>query len=312
MLFYLDNWQSQVPRDDLPGQLPPPPGLQRPGLNENYGRELLELHTLGVDGGYSQDDVIAVARAFSGWSIYDTAKYAEFQFNPASHDRKEKVILGHTLPAGRGEQDGLDVIDILAHHPSTAKFISKKLAQRFVADDPPQALLDRMAATFTKTDGDLRAVLQTMFSSVEFMSEGAWQAKMKSPLEMVVSSVRAVNADVIDPTALAQRIADLGQPLYGKVEPNGYSNTGEAWTNTASVLGPINFATALLGGPMPGVKVDMSRFNFKDPSAVAGDLLGTAPSPQTLASIEKGIQSKEATPSLITMLVLSSPDFQRR
>jgi uncharacterized protein (DUF1800 family) len=312
MLFYLDNWQSQVPRDDLPGQIPPPPGVQRPGLNENYGRELMELHTLGVDGGYNQQDVVAVARAFSGWTIYDISKYAEFQFNPASHDRKEKVILGHTLPAGRGEQDGVDVIDILAHHPSTAKFISKKLAQRFVADDPPQALVDRMAATFTKTDGDLRAVLQTMFSSVEFMSEGAWQAKMKSPLEMVVSSVRAVNADVIDTTALAQRIADLGQPLYGKVEPTGYPNTGEAWTNTASVLGRINFATALLGGPMPGVKVDMSRFNFKDPSAVAGDLLGTAPSPQTLASIEKGIQSKEATPSLITTLVLSSPDFQRR
>jgi uncharacterized protein (DUF1800 family) len=312
MLFYLDNWQSQVPRDDLPGQLPPPPEARRPGLNENYGRELMELHTLGVDGGYTQEDVIAVARAFSGWSIFDTAKYAEFQFQPAFHDRKEKVILGHTLPAGRGEQDGLDVIDILAHHPSTAKFISKKLAQRFVADDPPQALVDRMAATFTKTDGDLRAVLQTMFSSVEFMSEGAWQTKMKSPLEMVVSSVRAVNGDVSDTTALAQRIADLGQPLYGKVEPTGYPNTGEAWTNTASILGRINFANALLGGPLAGVKVDMSRFNFKDPSAVAADLLSTAPSPQTLASIEKGIQSKEATPSLIGSLVLSSPDFQRR
>jgi uncharacterized protein (DUF1800 family) len=312
MLFYLDNWQSQVPRDDQPGFVPPPPGVQRPGLNENYGRELLELHTLGVNGGYTQEDVIAVARAFSGWSIYDIQKYAEFQFNPATHDRKEKVVLGHTLPAGRGEQDGLDVIDILVHHPSTAKFISKKLAQRFVADDPPQALIDRMAATFTKTDGDLRAVLQTMFSSVEFMSEGAWQAKMKSPLEMVVSSVRAVNADITDTTALAQRIADLGQPLYGKVEPTGYPNTGEAWTNTASVLGRINFATALLGGPMQGVKVDMSRFNFKDPSVVASDLLSTPPTPQTLASIEKGIQSKEATPSLITSLVLSSPDFQRR
>jgi uncharacterized protein (DUF1800 family) len=169
-----------------------------------------------------------------------------------------------------------------------------------------------MAATFTKTDGDLRAVLQTLFGSVEFMSEGALQAKLKSPLEMVVSALRVMNADVTDTFALAQRVADLGQPLYGKVEPTGYPNTGEAWTNTASVLGRINFATALLGGPMPGVKVDMSRFNFKDPSAVAGDLLGTAPSPQTLASIEKGIQSKEATPSLITTLVLSSPDFQRR
>ena len=168
MLFYLDNWQSQVPRDDIPF----PAGVRRPGLNENYGRELLELHTLGVDGGYTQQDVIAVARAFTGWTIYDPQKFAEFQFNPAMHDRKEKIVLGHTIPAVRGEQDGVEVIDILAHHPSTAKFISKKLAQRFVADDPPKALVDRMAATFTKTDGDLRAVMQTMFKSPEFLSEG--------------------------------------------------------------------------------------------------------------------------------------------
>jgi uncharacterized protein (DUF1800 family) len=312
MLFYLDNWQSQVPRDDQPGQPQPPPGAQRPGLNENYGRELMELHTLGVDGGYTQQDVIAVARAFSGWTIYDTGKYSEFQFNPAGHDRKEKVVLGHTLPAGRGEQDGLDVIEILAHHPSTAKFISKELAQRFVADDPPQALVDRMAATFTKTDGDLRAVLQTMFSSVEFMSEGAWQSKIKSPFEMVVSSVRALDADVTDTFALAQKVSDLGEPLYGKIEPTGYPNTGEAWTNTASVLGRINFATALVNGPFAGVKIDVSRFNFKNPATVAGELLNTAPSTQTLASIEKGIRDKEATPSLLSTLVLSSPDFQRR
>src|SRR5262245_39467627 len=154
MLYYLDNWQSQVPREDLPV----PPGVRRPGLNENYGRELLELHTLGVDGGYTQDDVIAVARAFSGWTIYDPQKFAEFQFNPAVHDRKDKVILGQPIPAMGGEQDAVEVIDILAHHPSTAKFISRKLAQRFVADEPPQALVDRMAATFMKSDGDLRAV----------------------------------------------------------------------------------------------------------------------------------------------------------
>lgn len=178
------------------------------------------------------------------WQIvekYPTPKYAEFQFNPAWHDRKEKVILGHMLPPGRGEQDGLDVLDILAHHPSTAKFISKKLAQRFVADNPPQQLVDRMAATFTKTDGDLRAVLQTMFNSAEFLSEGAWQAKLKSPLEAVVGAARALNAEVTDTFGLAQRIADLGEPLYGKVEPTGYPNTGEIWTNTASLLGRINF-----------------------------------------------------------------------
>jgi len=308
MLYYLDNWQSQVPRDDIPF----PPGLRRPGLNENYGRELLELHTLGVDGGYTQNDVLAVARAFSGWTIYDPQKFAEFQFNPASHDRKEKVVLGHAIPAMGGEQDAVEVIDILAHHPSTAKFISKELAQRFVSDDPPQTLVDRMAATFTKTDGDLRAVLQTMFSSPEFLSEGAWQAKIKSPLEMVVGAVRALNADVTDVFILAQKIADLGEPLYGKLEPTGYPNTGAAWTNTASVLGRINFATALTAGQIAGVKVDIGRFNFKGPAAVAGEVLNMPPPPSMLTAIEKGVQGKEATPSILAALVISSPDFQRR
>jgi len=308
MLYYLDNWQSQAPREDLPF----PAGVRRPGLNENYGRELLELHTLGVGGGYSQDDVVAVARAFTGWTIYDLQKFAEFQFNPAGHDRKEKKLLGHTIPAMGGEQDGLQVIDILAHHPSTATFISQKLAQRFVADDPPPGLVERMAVTFGKTDGDLRAVLQTMFRSTEFMSEGAWRAKLKSPLEMVVSAVRALNADVTDTFGLAQGIADLGQPLYGKVEPTGYPNGGDAWMSTAGVLGRINFATALVAGQVPGLKVDLSRFNVKDPPTVAGELLSVAPSPSMLAAIEQGMRGTEATPSTLATLVLSSPDFQRR
>ena len=255
---------------------------------------------------------MAVARAFSGWTIYDPQKFAEFQFNPAVHDRKEKVVLGHAIPAMGGEQDAVEVIDILAHHPSTAKFISKELAQRFVSDDPPQTLVDRMAATFTKTDGDLRAVLQTMFSSPEFLSEGAWQAKIKSPLEMVVGAVRALNADVTDVFILAQKIADLGEPLYGKLEPTGYPNTGAAWTNTASVLGRINFATALTAGQIAGVKVDISGFNFKGPAAVAGEVLNMPPPPSMLTAIEKGVQGKEATPSILAALVISSPDFQRR
>jgi uncharacterized protein (DUF1800 family) len=308
MLFYLDNWQSQVQRDDVPL----PPGGRRPGLNENYGRELMELHTLGVNGGYTQDDVIAVARAFTGWTIFDLQRFAEFQFNPGMHDRKEKVVLGHTIPAMGAEQDALQVIDILAHHPSTAKFISRKLAQRFVADDPPQALVDRMADTFMKTDGDLRAVLQTLFTSTEFLSVGAWQAKLKSPLEMVISAVRSLNADMSDAFPLAQRIADLGEPLYGKLEPTGYLNTGEAWANTASVLGRINFSTALVTGQIPGLKVDISRFNFQKPNVVARELLSFTPSQTSLDAIEKGIENKEATPSNLVMLVLSSPDFQRR
>jgi uncharacterized protein (DUF1800 family) len=228
------------------------------------------------------------------------------------HDRKEKVVLGHTIPAMGGEQDGLQVIDILAHHPSTAKFISRKLAQRFVADDPPQSLVNRMADTFSKTDGDLRAVLQTMFSSAEFMSEGAWESKLKSPLEMVVSTIRALNADVMDALPLGQRIADLGEPLYGKLEPTGYPNTGEAWANTASVLSRINFATAIVSGQIFGVKVDISRFNFKKPDVVAHEILNMPPSPSTLKAIEQGLESKEATPSNLTTLVISSPEFQKK
>jgi uncharacterized protein (DUF1800 family) len=151
-----------------------------------------------------------------------------------------------------------------------------------------------------------------MFRSTEFLSEGAWQAKIKSPLEVAVSAVRALNADVTDTFTLAQRIADFGEPLYGKLEPTGYPNTGEAWTNTASVLGRMNFATALASGQVSGVKVDISRFNFKEPAVVASGLLGMAPSPSMLAAIEKGIQGREATPSILATLVISSPDFQRR
>lgn len=312
MLIYLDNNQSQAPRDDAPAlDVKGAPG-RRPGINENYGRELMELHTLGVDGGYTQDDVIAVARAFTGWTVFDPGRYAEFQFNPGVHDRKEKLVLGHLLPAGRGEQDGLDVIEILAHHPSTARFISKELAQRFVADDPPQALVDRMAATFIKTDGDLRAVMATLFSSTEFLSEGAWQAKMKSPLEMVVSAVRALNVDATEVLPFAERIANIGEPLYGKVEPTGYPNTGESWNSNAGVLGRINFAIALTSGQFAGVKPDISKFNFKTPAAVAEELLGISPSQETVAAIEKSVEGKEATPSMIAATVLGSPEFQRR
>jgi uncharacterized protein (DUF1800 family) len=309
MLYYLDNWQSQAPREDLP---PLPNGARRPGLNENYGRELMELHTLGVDGGYTQADVVAVARAFTGWTIYDLQKLAEFQFTPAVHDRKEKIVLGHTMPAMRGEQDGLQVIDILAHHPSTARFISRQLAQRFVADTPPPALVDRMAATFTRTDGDLRAVVETMLKSPEFLSEGAWRAKVKSPLELVVSSVRATGAEVSDTFALAQRIAGLGQPLYGKLEPTGYPNTSEAWTNTASILGRINFEVALAAGQIPGVTVPLKRFSSMPPAGVAAELLDVAPPASLVSAIEKGVQGKEPAPSLLLPLVMSSPDFQRR
>ena len=228
------------------------------------------------------------------------------------HDFGEKTVLGHKIAAGGGEQDGLQVIDILAHHPSTAKFISRELAQRFVADDPPQALVDRMAQTFTKTDGDLRAVLETMFTSPEFFSEGAWQAKIKSPFEMVVSAVRAMGGEASDTFTLVQKIADLGEPLYNKLEPTGYPNTGDAWLSTAGIMGRMNFSAALASGLVPGVTVDPSRLAGKDEPAIARDLLGRDASPQTQAALEKGLEGKDRTPPFIASLVLGSPDFQRR
>lgn len=254
MLFYLDNWQSVGAAADRPGR-GAGAGQQRRGLNENYGRELLELHTLGVDGGYTQKDVTEVARCFTGWSIFQPQRSGTFQFQPRQHDNGEKTVLGVTIPAGGGEKDGEKVLDIVARHPSTARFISRKLAQRFVADDPPAGLVDRMAATFLKTDGDLRAVMNTMLASKEFWSVGAFQSKTKSPLELVASAVRASNANVDFASALVKQVSDLGEPLYRKVEPTGYSNSSRAWMNTAGLMARMNFALQLSSNKVPGVTV---------------------------------------------------------
>jgi uncharacterized protein (DUF1800 family) len=326
MLYYLDNWQSVAPGgveigpfaptrgffNGVPNALIPGPFSRAAhGLNENYGREVMELHTLGVNGGYTQADVIAVARCFTGWTVR-SPENPEFVFAPFIHDFQEKTVLGRKIPAGRGEEDGVQVIDLLARHPATAKFVSRKLAQRFVADEPPAALVDRMAQTFTKSDGDLRAVMQTMFESPEFFSEGAWRSKIKSPLEVVVSTVRAANAAVTDTNALVQKISDMGQPLYGKIEPTGYPNTGDAWLSTAGLMGRMNFSTAIASGLVPGVRVETARWDGKDKPAIARDLLGHEPTPATLTAIETGLQGKDATPPFIASLILSSPDFQRR
>jgi uncharacterized protein (DUF1800 family) len=252
MLFFLDNWQSVAP--NLP--LPRGPNAQRRGLNENYGRELLELHTLGVDGGYTQKDVTEVARCFTGWSIDRPQLGGGFLFTPRLHDRGEKIVLGVKIPAGGGIEDGEKVLDIVAHHPSTAHFISKKLAQRFVADNPPPALVERMAQTFLKSDGDIRAVLRTMFDSREFWSEGAFRSKMKSPLEMVVSAVRASNGNVDFATGLVNQVAQMGEPLYRKQEPTGYSNTGNEWMNSAGLMARMNFALQLASNKVQGVTVE--------------------------------------------------------
>jgi uncharacterized protein (DUF1800 family) len=272
MLFYLDNWQSVGPNAPIGGR-GQKKGAAR-GLNENYGRELLELHTLGVDGGYSQKDVTETARCFTGWTIQNPQRGGVFQFNPRMHDNDEKTVLGVTIPAGGGINDGEKILDIVAHHPSTARFISKKLAIRFVADEPPDALIERMADTFRKTDGDLRAVMKTMIDSKEFFSEGAYRSKMKSPLELVASAVRAVNGDVRLAFPLAQQIAQLGQPLYRKQEPTGYSNSSMEWMNAGGLVGRMNFALQLADNKVPGVKVDPSKAARPD-DPVAGIALGS-------------------------------------
>jgi len=271
MLFYLDNWQSVGP--DAPRPRNPNNKQARRGLNENYGRELLELHTLGVDGGYTQKDVTEVARCFTGWTINQPQRGGKFAFNPRLHDNGEKTVLGVTIPAGGGESDGEKVLDIVARHPATAHFISHKLAQRFVADEPPAALVDRMAQTFLKSGGDIREVMRTMLASKEFWSVGAYRSKMKSPLEMVASAVRAVNGDVDFAFPLVNQVAQLGEPLYRKQEPTGYSNSSAEWVNTAGLLARMNFVLQLANNKVPGVKVETA--SAAKPEGPAGIALGS-------------------------------------
>src|SRR5580698_375397 len=314
MLFYLDNWQSVAP--DVVRHA----GGKKPtrGLNENYGRELLELHTLGVDGGYTQKDVTEVARCFTGWTIKNPQGGSTFTYNDRFHDKGEKIVLGVTIPAGGGKDDGEKVLDILAKNPATARFISKKLAQRFVADNPPQDLVNRMTQTFLETNGDIRSVLSTMLTSKEFLSQGAYQAKVKTPFEMIVSSVRATGAQVNYAFPLAKRIEDLGQPLYRKLEPTGYSNANAEWINSAALLARMNFALDLTQNKVQGTKVDQARFK-DDPAHTARLMLFTNPTAPTRDAIDKAIaEQKEKnpkaapSPALVAGLVIGSPDFQRR
>ncbi len=305
MLFFLDNWESVGP-----AQPQRRGNTKRPvrGLNENYGRELMELHTLGVDGGYTQKDVTEVARCFTGWTIRQPRQGGDFFYNDRVHDKGEKTVLGVKIPAGGGQDDAEKVLDILARHPATARFISKKLAQRFVADDPPQKLIDKMAKTFRDKNGDIREVMKTMLTSDEFFSQAAYRAKVKTPFEMIVSAVRATGAQVDFAFPLARQIADLGEPLYRKLEPTGYSDVNSEWVNSAALLARMNFALSLAQNKVPGSKMDASLFNGSS-DEVARQVLFTDARPETLAAIDKQVQSAKAP---MVGLLLGSPDFQRR
>jgi uncharacterized protein (DUF1800 family) len=265
-----------------------------------------------VNGGYTQKDVTEVARCFTGWTMLEPRKGGTFFYNDKLHDKGEKVVLGHVIPAGGGMEDGEKVLDILATHPSTAHFISKELAQRFVADNPPDALVETMAQTFLATNGDIREVMKTMLDSKEFWSQGAYRAKLKTPFEMVASSVRALGANVTDAWALANQVGNLGEPLYRKQEPTGYSNLNSEWVNSAALLNRMNFALQLAKNGVEGVKVDIRRFG-NNPETVAKTLMYRSASSQTRSAINKALKDqKQKTPALVAGLVIGSPDFQRR
>ena len=224
------------------------------GLNENYARELLELHTLGVDGGYTQQDVIEVARALTGWSVDGPRQGGGFVFRAQAHDAGAKIVLGHRLRAGRGIEDGEEVLDIVSRHPSTAMHISRKLVVRLVSDDPPDDLVERAAATFRRTDGDIREVVQTIVTAPEFFSRRAYRAKVKSPFEVTVSALRALGAQADTTPFTGALVARLGQPLYGHQAPNGWPETGAAWINTGAILNRINLGIVVASGRVPGAR----------------------------------------------------------
>jgi uncharacterized protein (DUF1800 family) len=281
MLYYLDQWQSvadsgrrtlaqpriaqvrPAQRAAVRRRLTPEQqqrldnaAARRPrGINENYARELMELHTLGVDGGYTQQDVMEVARALTGWTLTRGPQGGGFQFRPEVHDAEAKTILGQSFPAGRGEDEGERVLDLLASHPSTARFIATKLARRFVSDEPPAALVDRAAATFTRTKGDLREVLRTIITSDEFFADAAFRAKVKTPFELVVSASRALGGQPDATPMSAQLVARLGQPIYGRQTPDGYPDVADEWINTGAILNRMNFGLAVGANRIPGARV---------------------------------------------------------
>jgi uncharacterized protein (DUF1800 family) len=355
MLFYLDNWQSAAPggaptsasannrrgqsatagrafgrrgRFGMPppgrtiADLPPAAQNRRPrGLNENYARELMELHTLGVDGGYTQKDVQEVARAFTGWTIANPRQGGGFQFDPRMHDDGEKLVLGHRLKAGGGKRDAEEVLDILAAHPSTAHFIATKLVRRFVSDQPPASLVDRAAARFRDTRGNIREVVRTIVTSPEFFAPDAYRAKVKTPFEFVAAAVRATSADAVNAMPLVQAMRDLGMPPYQCQPPTGYADRADAWVNTGALLSRMNFSVALTNGRLPGIKA-----TFPDTRAAASapettpagsldaardtivdDILAGDIAPSTRATV-----AKASTPAQAIALLLGSPEFQKK
>jgi uncharacterized protein (DUF1800 family) len=356
MLFFLDNWQSVDPvafkqhQEEVTmrraryqrmfGGFPGEPGAQNAnarkqnqdrGLNENYGREVMELHTVGVDAGYTQQDVIEMARCLTGWTVREPRRDPEFVFRPEFHAEGKKVVMGRTFNYG-GEKDGEEALQMLANDPGTAKFISTELARHFVSDTPPPALVDRMAKNYEATGGDIRSVLKTMIYSPEFWSKLTYRAKVKTPFELVASTARSLNADVTVSLPLAQWIGRMGEPLFLCQPPTGYSDKAETWVNTGALLNRLNFALAFATGHMDGANVDLASVfgsdASKDPELALNRsiaiFLGGQIDPQTRQILESRLNDpqilqaslddpvKQVNEGLLSGLVLGTPEFQRR
>jgi uncharacterized protein (DUF1800 family) len=368
MLFFLDNWQSVDPvafkahQQEIamrraryqgmfadgfpptPGTFPGPatgaPGAQGQGraaqqqdrgLNENYGREVMELHTVGVDTGYTQDDVIQMARCLTGWTVREPRRDPEFVFKPEFHAEGKKLVMGHTFNYG-GEKDGEEALKMLAADPHTARFISTELARHFVSDNPPAALVDRMAKEYESSAGDIRSVMKAMIYSPEFWSKQSYRAKVKTPFELVASTARALNADVEVSLPLAQWVGRMGEPLFLCQPPTGYSDKASTWVNTGALLNRLNFALTFSAGHLAGTSVDLAPMYGddagKDPQvALTRSLnlfLGGQADPQTVQTLEGRLSDpqvlqaklddpvKQVNEGLLSGLVLGTPEFQRR
>jgi uncharacterized protein (DUF1800 family) len=353
MLFFLDNWQSVDPvafkehqqeiamrraryQGAFGGLSPNSPGGARPqqqdrGLNENYGREVMELHTVGVDTGYTQQDVIEMARCLTGWTVREPRRDPDFVFRPEFHAEGKKVVMGHTFNDG-GEKDGENALKMLAADPHTARFISTELARHFVSDAPPPALVNRMTKEYESSGGDIRSVMKAMIYSPEFWSKQTYRAKVKTPFELVSSTARALNADVTVSLPLTQWVGRMGEPLFLCQPPTGYSDKSETWVNTGALLNRLNFALAFANGRLAGTSVDLGTMfgdnASKDPEAAlarAVDLfLGGQIDPATRQTLEGQLSDpqvlqaklddpvKQVNEGLLSGLVLGTPEFQRR